>query len=105
VRVFYPAFSRAQLIELLRQRLAALAADLPLSRAVLFGSWATGRATAASDVDLLVVYSGLIRNDAYHLVWKTVGIRGLEPHVYAESEAERLQPTIERMVRDGVDLL
>jgi predicted nucleotidyltransferase len=105
VRISYPARSRAQLVELLRERLTALATVLPLQRAVLFGSWAAGSATAASDIDLLVVYAGPVRNDAFGLVWKTLQLRGLEPHVYAEAEAGTLQPTIARMTRDGIDLL
>ncbi|MGI8824605.1 MAG: nucleotidyltransferase domain-containing protein [Chloroflexota bacterium] len=29
-----------------------------MKRGTLFGSWAAGRATAFSDIDLLVIYSG-----------------------------------------------
>jgi predicted nucleotidyltransferase len=94
-----------QLIETLRGRLAALAAELPIERAVLFGSWAAGRATAFSDIDVLVVYAGPTRDDTYSLVWRALHLRGLELHLYAETEAERLQPTLARMTRDGIDLL
>jgi predicted nucleotidyltransferase len=90
---------------LLRERLPALAALLPLKRAVLFGSWATGRATAFSDIDLLLVYAGPPRDDAYKLVRRCLDLRGLEPHVYAEAEAEALRPTLDRMARDGISLI
>jgi predicted nucleotidyltransferase len=83
----------------------ALARELPLRQVVLFGSWSTGRATAFSDVDLLVVYAGPPRDDAYAIVRRVVDQRGLEPHVYAESEADALKPTLDRMTRDGIDLL
>lgn len=105
MKVFYPPFSREQLIALLRERLPALAALLPLKRVVLFGSWAKARATAFSDIDLLVVYADPSRQDAYKLVWHSLRVRGLEPHVYSESEAENLRPTLERMVQEGIDLL
>ena len=104
-KVFYPRWSRAELAELLRSRLAALQHQLPLHEVVLFGSWATGRATAFSDVDLLVVYGGEPRDDAYSVVRRVLNVRGLEPHVYTEDEARRLAPTLERMTRDGIDLL
>ncbi len=104
VRIFYPAYSREELLAVLRERVRALAQHLPLRRAVLFGSWATGRATARSDVDLLVVYAGPAREDAYRIVRTVVAVRGLEAHVYAETEAEALRPVLERMTRGGVEL-
>ena len=47
-----------RLLDLLRKRISALEGKLPLKRVVLFGSYAKGRQTVASDVDLLVVYTG-----------------------------------------------
>jgi hypothetical protein len=57
VKVFYQAYDRAQLIEWLRKQMPALRARLPVRRAVLFGSWAAGRATTFSHVDVLIVYA------------------------------------------------
>jgi hypothetical protein len=37
-------------------------------------------------VDLLVVYDGEKREDAYALVKKTLDILGLEPHVYTRRD-------------------
>jgi predicted nucleotidyltransferase len=105
VRVYSPAYSREALVAYLRERVGELARRLALRRVVLFGSWAKGRATARSDVDLLVVYAGPTQADAYRIVWETLRIRGLEPHVLSEEEAEALWPTLERMIRGGVDLL
>ena len=104
VKVFYPRYSRAGQIRLLNEHMPALRALFPVTRVVLFGSWATGRATAFSDIDLLVVYGGRTREDAYRLVRQAVPLKGLEPHVYSEQEAERLAPTLERMTREGVVL-
>ncbi len=73
-------------------------------RVVLFGSWAAGRHTAASDVDLLVVYMGHPREDAFGIVKTTLGIPGLEPHVYAEGEAEGMRDRLDRMTAGGVVL-
>jgi predicted nucleotidyltransferase len=105
LRVFYPRLNREELVAELRRQLPALEAVLPLTRVVLFGSWAGGRATAFSDVDLLVVYAGAAREDANRLIRGTLKLRGLEPHVYTDEEATALRPTIDRMTRDGIRLL
>jgi predicted nucleotidyltransferase len=72
---------------------------------VLFGSWARGRATAFSDIDVLVVYEDPHREDATRLISESVPLRGLEAHVYSQTEAEQIRDVLARMSRDGVDLL
>lgn len=59
---------------------------MPLKLVTLFGSCAKGRATASSDIDLLVVYKGRGLRDAFNIVSKTLGIRGVEPHVFTVEE-------------------
>jgi predicted nucleotidyltransferase len=86
----------------LREGVAALREVLPLVRVVLFGSYARGRQTVASDIDLLVVYAGTVRSDAYALIRHTLDLRRLEPHVYAEEEYAQVRETLERMVQDGI---
>jgi len=86
----------------LREGVAALREVLPLVRVVLFGSYARGRQTVASDIDLLVVYAGAVRGDAYASVRRTLGLRRLEPHVYAEEEYVQVSATLERMIQDGI---
>jgi len=101
VKVFYPPFSREELLALLRRRMPALQGVLPLKRVVLFGSYARGQQTIASDIDLLVIYAGEPREEAYALVKRTLNIPGLEPHLYTEQEYEQVKMTVERMIRDG----
>jgi hypothetical protein len=103
VKIFSPPYSREELIERLRERMPALQERLPLTQVVLLGSWAAGTATAFSDVDLLIVYADLLRDDAYSIIWRTLELRGLEPHVYTQSEAEQVG-SLERMRQDGVVL-
>jgi predicted nucleotidyltransferase len=105
VEIFWPRHSREELVALLRESLPALAAALPLRRVALFGSWASGRSTAFSDVDLLVVHAGPPREDAYALVQTLIPVRGLEPHIYSEAEAAASQATLEHMTRGAVELL
>jgi predicted nucleotidyltransferase len=104
VQVFYPKFDKEELIRKLKKKIEKLAGKLPLSSVVLFGSYAQGNYTVASDVDLLVIYRGKERQDAFATVKKTLDIPLLEPHVHSEAEYERLKTVIDRMIADGVVL-
>ena len=46
------------------------------------GSHAKGNYAVASDLDILVVFRGQKRDDAYAVVKKVLGIPRLEPHLY-----------------------
>jgi hypothetical protein len=92
------------LVKKLKEKIRDLALELPLSLAVLFGSYAQGKNTVASDVDVLIVYEGEERRNAYVTVKKTMNIPLLEPHVYSENEYERLRKVIDHMVEGGVVL-
>lgn len=105
VRVSLPLWTRDELIDRLRVAVSRVADQLPLERAVLFGSWARGAATAASDVDLLLVYSGAARPDAFGVAWHALGVPRVEIHVFHRSEADAMAPTIDRMTQNSVDLL
>ena len=104
VRVFYRPLSCEDLLNVLRQRMPVVQEKLSVKRAVLFGSYAKRRHTIASDIDLLIVYAGKPREDAYALVKRTLNIRRLEPHVYAEEEYRQVEMTVERMIRDGISI-
>jgi predicted nucleotidyltransferase len=104
VRIFYPKFSKTTVIEEIRKTLDELRKELPLKKVILFGSYAKGNYTAASDVDVLVVYSGKERGNAYALCKKTLKIPRLEPHVYSEREYRGMKETVDRMARNGTVL-
>lgn len=86
----------------LKANLGALQHRLPVKLIVLFGSYAKGNYTVASDIDVLVVYAGDARPDAFAIVKTALGLRGLEPHVYSEDEYRSLQPTIDRMTEGAI---
>lgn len=104
MRVFFPRFDRAEVIQRLKERMAALDEVLPLQRVVLFGSYARGNYTVASDVDVLVVYRGQPREDAFTIVKKVLAIPALEPHVYSEDEFEPARSRIRKMTEGGIVL-
>ena len=104
VRIFYPRFDREELIQKLKGKMTDLAKELPLLWVVLFGSYAQGNYTVASDIDILVVYKGQERDNAFAAVKKTLDIPLLEPHVYSEEQYQRLKEVIQPMITGGVVL-
>jgi len=91
VRIFWPEFSKEELIKRIREGIRSILNALPITKVVLFGSYAEGRHTAASDVDLLVIYRGVKRQDDYSICWDALSIPQLELHIYTEEEYERLR--------------
>lgn len=104
VKVFYPRFSREQVLAHLRERLPALAEKLPLQRAVLFGSYAKGNFAVGSDIDLLVIYQGERNEAGYALCKKILDLPGLEPHLFTQAESLNQKQMIARMTDPGVVL-
>jgi predicted nucleotidyltransferase len=102
VRVFYPKFSKDDLIQRIKDKIEILDRKLPLILVSLFGSYAKGNYTVASDIDLMVIYEGKPRKEAYSIVKKTLSLPLLEPHVYSEDEYKELGGTINRMIKDGI---
>jgi len=68
----------------------------------LFGSYAKGNYTVASDIDILVVYKGKERRDAYATVKRILDIPYLEPHLYTKREYKETKETIDRMTKDSI---
>ena len=105
VRIFYPKFDQAYLLRVLHERLKILQRELQLLRVVLFGSYAKGNFTVGSDVDLLIVYKGEERADAYAVVKKSLDIPHLEPHLYSEEEYKKMEGMISKMSDGGIIIL
>lgn len=104
VQIFYPRYSRAEILDRIRSNLGFLREKLPLKLVALFGSYATMSYTVASDIDVLIVYEGDRREDAYALCKKILAVQRVEPHVYSEAEYEKAKKTIDRMLRDSIVL-
>ena len=102
VQIFYPRFDKEEIIQAISRGLKKIWEELPLLLVVLFGSYARGNYTVASDVDLLVVYRGEERGDAYSIIKRAIDIPLLEPHVYSEREYKAMKETIRNMIRDGI---
>jgi predicted nucleotidyltransferase len=104
VKIFSPEYTREEVVDALRAKTPQLLERLPLRWVVLFGSYANGSYTAFSDIDLLVVYAGGPREDAFAIAKRTYGLRGLEPHVLSEEEFAAMLPTWQRMLQRSVNI-
>lgn len=100
VRVFYPKYNTQTIVKALGEKIESLKDALPVKLVVLFGSYARGNYTVASDIDLLVVYKGEPRKDAFSIVKKIIDLPELEPHVYTESEYTQTE-VIQSMIKTG----
>ncbi|MEM4245663.1 MAG: nucleotidyltransferase domain-containing protein [Candidatus Bathyarchaeia archaeon] len=86
VKVSYPIMGKREVLDRLRQVCVRLKKKMPLLKMILYGSYATGRYTAGSDVDIIVVYDGDEREDAYKLVVDEVALPRLEPKLYTRRQ-------------------
>ena len=102
VQIFYPKFNKEEIIQAIQKKLKHLTDSLPISTVLLFGSYAKGNYTVASDIDILVVYKGKERRDAYATVKRILDIPCLEPHLYTKREYKEAKETIDRMTKDSI---
>ncbi len=101
VQVFYPRFDKETVIEHIDKKMPELKKALPVCLVALFGSYARGNYSVSSDIDLLVVYRGEKKEDAYNKVKKIIDLHCLEPHVYTEKEYLSMKETIDKMIKGG----
>lgn len=105
VRVFFPPWTKEEILKRLKEGLVVLREEVPLRQAYLFGSWAAGRALPGSDVDLLLIYQGPAREDLHRLARKAFKGLPVELHAYTEEETNTLKPLLERMLVHAIPLL
>jgi len=103
VRIYWPEFSREELLRLLTKRVGILRERLPVRLISLFGSYAKGRQTAASDIDLLVVYDGPKKDDDYKLVWEILRIPCLQLHIYSAEEFGMLVDSGSQFPKEAIE--
>jgi len=84
--------------------------QLPVEKAILFGSYANGTATEWSDIDIaffLRDYGGKTRFDiGVELLGLCRGYKKcIEPHVFDIAEIERDNPFVNEILSSGVEIL
>ncbi len=108
-RIFYPDFSREEVIKRIREVVSSLKDELGLLRVALFGSYATGRQTAASDIDILIVYEERICDEekVYKKLMKNLMLPRVELHIVSKTEYEQIKSSkwMEVIEKEGKDIL
>ncbi|HEW94300.1 nucleotidyltransferase domain-containing protein [Candidatus Geothermarchaeota archaeon] len=101
VKIFYPRYDRDYIIETLKRKFKELGKKYNIKLAILFGSYATGKFTASSDIDILVVHDSKKRN-LYRRLRIELNLMGIELHIYKINEYRRLKGRINKMIKGGV---
>ncbi len=101
VRIFYPKYNKKEIINKLQDKIPLLKSLLSISKVILFGSYAKDKYTVASDIDVLVIYKGKVRSDAYSVVKKVFDIPQIELHLYTTKQYEKIKDTISKIIEDG----
>lgn len=87
-------------IETVRQQ------GIPIKAAYLFGSWAQGRATEWSDIDLAIVspiFEGIVFYDRRKLDFAVLQIdSSIEPHPYRPQDFDESDPFVSEILRTGI---
>jgi predicted nucleotidyltransferase len=83
---------------------------LPVTKAVLFGSYAKGVATELSDIDICFFLDSFNGKGRIDIIIELLGIAGkykgvfFEPIVFPVSEIERGNPFVQEILDKGIEL-
>lgn len=108
-RVFYPDFSQEEVIKRIRKVAFSLKDELGLLRVILFGSYATGRHTVASDIDILIIYEeGKCGEEkVYKKLMKSLGLPRVELHLVSSREYDQIRSSkyMEIIEKEGKEII
>jgi predicted nucleotidyltransferase len=94
-----------------RDYAADVSRELPVDKAVLFGSYAKGYATELSDVDICFFLKNYNGKQRVEIIAELLGLSGsyrdiaFEPIVFETAEIERGNPFVREILSTGVELL
>ncbi|MBS7610422.1 nucleotidyltransferase domain-containing protein [Candidatus Bathyarchaeota archaeon] len=83
VRVFFPKFSREEIVREIERCVRKFHESLGLCKVILFGSYARGNYTVASDIDILIVYDDkkCNENEIRKTLMKNIKLPRVELHI------------------------
>jgi predicted nucleotidyltransferase len=83
---------------------------LPVTKAVLFGSYSTGTADALSDIDVCFFLDSFNGKSRIDIITELLGVAGkykgvfFEPIAFPVSEIERGNPFVQEILATGIEL-
>ncbi|MEM1716835.1 MAG: nucleotidyltransferase domain-containing protein [Candidatus Bathyarchaeia archaeon] len=109
VRVFFPKFSREDVIREVGRCAYALREELGLERVIIFGSYARGDYTVASDIDILVVFNEekSTEDKVYKSLKRDIKLPRVELHILPKKELEAYKTSkwMRTIEEEGIKIL
>ncbi|MEM2442970.1 MAG: nucleotidyltransferase domain-containing protein [Candidatus Bathyarchaeia archaeon] len=109
VRVFFPKFSREDVIREVGRCAYALREELGLERVIIFGSYARGDYTAASDIDILVIFDDERSSEdkVYKSLMRNIRLPRVELHIVPKRELEAYEKSrwMRTIEEEGIKIL
>ncbi|MDR1899485.1 MAG: nucleotidyltransferase domain-containing protein [Treponema sp.] len=105
------AFSVEAISRIARNYAADVSRELPVDKAVLFGSYAKGYATDLSDVDICFFLKDYNGKGRVEIITELLGLGGkyrdvaFEPIVFKTAEIQNDNPFVREILATGVELL
>jgi predicted nucleotidyltransferase len=105
------AFSIEAISRIARNYAADVSRELPVDKAVLFGSYAKGYATDLSDVDICFFLKDYNGKGRVEIIAELLGLGGkyrdvaFEPIVFETAEIQNDNPFVREILATGVELL
>jgi len=96
-------------VERIKRDVKPLCRTAGVEKLILFGSYATGRQTAASDIDLLAVIDTNIcdKDRAYRMLREGISLRMVELHILSREEYRSMKETrwIKTVEKEGKTII
>ena len=110
VKIFYPKYDKEFIVRHVKMKMAEVPKEIEIHKVILFGSYAKGNYTAASDIDLLIVYKGrLDRGEVYNIIWDILDLSNLQLHIYKYEDFKEMlrdkNSFIMEVLRTGIKIL
>lgn len=109
VKVFFPRYSREEVVKEIYRCVEENRERLGLCKVLLFGSYARGNYTVASDIDIFIVFDDgkSCEDEVYKTLMKCIKLPRVELHIMSRREFEECKDSkwIKTMEEEGVKIL
>lgn len=109
VKVFFPKFNKEEIIKEIERCVRELHKSLGLHKVILFGSYAKGNYTVASDIDILIVFNNKKSNETEirKTLMKNIKLPRIELHILSKKnfETNRHSKWIKTIEEEGIKIL
>lgn len=109
VKVFFPKFKSEDIVKEINRCAFELKERLGLERVILFGSYAKGNYTVASDIDILVIFDDEKSSwdEVYRCLMKSLQLPRLELHIIPKKDLKAYETSkwMKIIENEGIKIL